>query len=61
MKFKRIFPAGLAGVINKVKGIVDGRKLRRETMLISVKPKMEANVITMNTNGIFGEQGLVIS
>ncbi|KAL3989826.1 Immunoglobulin I-set domain family protein [Acanthocheilonema viteae] len=53
----QVIVKSLAGVINKVKGIVNGRRLKRETTLITVKPKMEANVITMNS--IFREQGVI--
>lgn len=55
------FLAGLVGVINKVKGSVNGQRLKRETVFISVKPKMEANVITVNTSTIFRAQGLINS
>ncbi|EFO26419.1 hypothetical protein LOAG_02064 [Loa loa] len=55
---KVIVRTGLAGVINKVKGVVDGRRLRRETVLVSVKPEMEANVVSLNVNGIFNDQGV---
>ncbi|VDO33171.1 unnamed protein product [Onchocerca flexuosa] len=54
---KVIVRTDLAGVINKIKGIVNNQRLKRETVLVSIKPKMEANVVTMKTNGIFGEQG----
>ncbi|CAG9531888.1 unnamed protein product [Cercopithifilaria johnstoni] len=54
---KVIVRTGLAGVVNKVKGIVNNRRLKRETVLISVKPKMEANLIAMNN--IFGKQGAI--
>ncbi|VDO37090.1 unnamed protein product, partial [Brugia timori] len=36
--------AGLTGVVNKVKGIVNGRRIKRETVLINIKPKMEGAV-----------------
>uniref|UniRef100_A0A0R3RPP0 Hemicentin-1 n=1 Tax=Elaeophora elaphi TaxID=1147741 RepID=A0A0R3RPP0_9BILA len=54
---KVIVRTSLAGVINKVKGIINGQRLKRETALVSVKPKMVANIVTMNANSIFGEQG----
>ncbi|KAM3729101.1 Hemicentin-2 [Dirofilaria immitis] len=47
----------LAGAINKIKGIVNNRRIKRETVLINIKPKIEANVITVNTNDIFSKQG----
>ncbi|VDK82636.1 unnamed protein product [Litomosoides sigmodontis] len=52
---KVIVGTHLAGVISKVRGNVNGRKLKRKMVIISVKPEMEANVITMNS--IFREQG----
>ncbi|VDM20028.1 unnamed protein product [Wuchereria bancrofti] len=39
-----IVKTGLTGVINKVNGIVNGRRIKRETVLINVKPKMEGTL-----------------
>ncbi|VIO88235.1 Uncharacterized protein BM_BM11652 [Brugia malayi] len=54
-----IVKTGLTGVVNKVKGIVNGRRIKRETVLINIKPKMEGNMVSVKANSIFSEQGAV--
>uniref|UniRef100_A0A915PUW8 Hemicentin-1 n=1 Tax=Setaria digitata TaxID=48799 RepID=A0A915PUW8_9BILA len=56
---KVIVKTGLVGVINKIKGVVNSHKLKRETVLMSIQPKMNGNMITVNMNGMFGRQGAV--
>ncbi|VDN03058.1 unnamed protein product [Thelazia callipaeda] len=54
---KVIVRDGPLDVINKIEGTVNGKRIKREAVMMSVDPQLEFNVVTVNTKSFFNNEG----